>query len=137
MAAREEGRELLGRLFRAAESCNPKERLSLELARSLYGDTVTASVTRLELFASCSFRHFLSYGLRLGERDIYEFTPADFGTICHKALELFARQLKKQHLEWAALDDGTRDTLAEGALLDAVYSSRSDALLSSERTRHM
>ena len=137
MAAKPGTKALLEQLLHAAASRNPEESLSMALARSLYGDRLAASVTRLELFASCAFRHFLSYGLRLQEREVYEVTPADFGTVCHKALELFSRKVKKDRLDWASLPDPERDGLAEQALLEAVYGYGDDILSSSARSLHM
>ena len=49
----------------------------------------SGSVSRLELFASCAYEHFLQYGLRLAQREIYEVKAADLGTVFHKALDLF------------------------------------------------
>ena len=39
------------------------------MAEKLYLDPERVSVTRLEKFASCAYAHFLSYGLRLSDRE--------------------------------------------------------------------
>ncbi len=65
------------------------EDIGQESAKSLYTDVSEFSITRLESFASCEFSHFLKYGLKLKERDIYEFTPADLGNIYHDAASFF------------------------------------------------
>lgn len=57
----------------------PDDRLSKEAAKILYEEGIDRGVTRLERYASCAFAHFLAYGLRLRERQKYEFKPLDLG----------------------------------------------------------
>ena len=45
-------------------------------ARALYSPILRGSVTRMELYASCAYAHFLSYGLELSERQMYEIGRA-------------------------------------------------------------
>ncbi len=50
------------------------------------------SVTQLETYFSCPFKHFVRYGLNLKEKEIFAFDQRDVGNICHKAVELFVNQ---------------------------------------------
>ena len=50
------------------------------------------SVTQLETFFSCPFKHFAKYGLKLSEKESFAFDARDSGNICHKAVELFVGQ---------------------------------------------
>ena len=63
-------------------------RLAPELTKELYSDRNRVSVTRLEKFASCAYAHFLSYGLRLSDREEYGFEALDraqvFGDVFQK-----------------------------------------------------
>jgi len=58
---------------------------------------VPMSPTRLETWASCPFRYFLSNVLYLGERDdperVVEISPAEKGTLIHKILERFLTEV--------------------------------------------
>ena len=47
------------------------------------------SISRLETFAACPYRHFIDYGLKPIERKIPELTPIDSGNFYHDALESF------------------------------------------------
>ena len=49
----------LDRLIRQAVMLAEKEQLSPETAKSLYGNTIVGSVTRMEQYARCAFAHFL------------------------------------------------------------------------------
>ena len=79
-------------LLGAASSAKRGDRISRAAARLLYGSKLHNSASRLELFSRCEAAHFLRYGLRLGERPEYSFSGLDFGTILHRALELFANE---------------------------------------------
>lgn len=63
--------------------------LAPEIARRLFGDR-TLSVSRLEDFAACPFRHYVTYGLRPEERKNWTVTPIETGNFFHESLRSFA-----------------------------------------------
>ena len=132
-----EGRKLTEALLKAVRSRNPEKGLGLLLAERLYGKDLRNSVTRLEEMAACEFRHFLDYGLRLKERDEYIFTPADFGTVMHDALQLFSENLAGKGQSWESLSDDVRDRLADEALRQVMDSYNNRILYSTGRNEHM
>ncbi|MCI8327820.1 MAG: helicase-exonuclease AddAB subunit AddB [Lachnospiraceae bacterium] len=81
------------------------------LIHELYGKVLESSVTRLERYAACACAHYLQYGLGLTERQIQEFTPADFGNVFHAAIEDFSRGLRREGLTWNELDLETSERL--------------------------
>ncbi len=104
-------------LNRAAAEAIPKTTVQGTLAAELYGINKPYSASRLELFASCSFRHFLSYALKVSERDVFEFTAADIGTILHDAVRLFSDEMKR--LDWKNADEATANKVADAAFMTA------------------
>lgn len=74
--------------------------LSKVVARALYGRYLENSVTRLETFAACAYRHFLQYGLTLREREEFGFETVDMGNVYHGVLELFAGKLAESDYSW-------------------------------------
>lgn len=58
------------------------------------------SVTRLETFAACAYRHFLQYGLTLKEREEFGFETVDMGNVFHAVLEIFAAKLAENGYTW-------------------------------------
>ena len=74
--------------------------LSKMVARLLYGKNLQNSVSRLETFAACAYRHFLQYGLALKEREEFDFEAADMGNVYHAVLESFGGKLKENHYTW-------------------------------------
>lgn len=68
---------------------------SIENGEELYFDKNKVYVTELEQYFSCPFKHFITYGLKLKEKEIYQIDPRDTGNICHKGAELFVKTLMK------------------------------------------
>lgn len=61
--------------------------LSPEGVQALFGSAVPMSATRLDLYNSCHFSHFLRYGLDAKPRQRAKFRPSDYGTFMHAVLE--------------------------------------------------
>jgi len=74
--------------------------LSAAVAKALYGLRLENSVTRLETYAACAYRHFLQYGLSLKEREEFAFENVDMGNVYHAILEQFAAKLKENNYTW-------------------------------------
>ena len=80
----ETARQLLMEVLPAEEM----QKLTEETARRLFM-TDRLSVSRLEQFASCPYRHFIDYGLRPVRQENFEFENNDAGTFFHAALERY------------------------------------------------
>ena len=106
-------------------------------AKAMYGEGNTYSVTRLEKYASCAYAHFLQYGLRLKEREVYEFAAVDMGNLLHSAVELFARKVDKGPYGWFDLKEDTRNALAEECVDEVITDYRNTLLFDSYRNEYM
>ena len=113
------------RLRSAALSLYRPEVLQSPIARALYGNMIVGSISRMETGAKCCLRHHLQYGLRLQERDLYEFSPADGGSILHAALQRFDACLQAEEISWKDFTAEEAVRLSARALQDeaAVYRS--------------
>ena len=92
--------EKRSRLTQAAFKRYEDSGLSRAVARALYGKQLENSVTRLETYAACAYRHFLQYGLSLKEREEFGFETVDMGNVYHAVLEGFAGQLAQEGYSW-------------------------------------
>ncbi|MFF2887780.1 helicase-exonuclease AddAB subunit AddB [Paenibacillus sp. NPDC057967] len=72
---------------------NRESSLPVTLARELYGERMTVSVSRMERFVSCPFQHFAIHGLKLRERKLYRLEAPDVGQLFHAALSKLASSL--------------------------------------------
>ena len=73
-------------------------------------------MTRLEQYAACAYAHFLMYGLKLSEREQYEFAPVDMGNIFHETLEAFSKKLDASDYTWKTLPREVADEWVEECL---------------------
>lgn len=99
-AGRQEQREKVELLRRAAFLHYRESGLSRAVARALYGMQLENSVSRLETYASCAYRHFLQYGLTLREREEFGFENVDMGNAFHQVLDVFALRLEESGYTW-------------------------------------
>ncbi|MCL6452546.1 MAG: PD-(D/E)XK nuclease family protein [Alicyclobacillus sp.] len=91
---------LSGLTHRAAASPLPAD-----LAGEVYGRPLHMNVYQLETVASCPFRHFLQYGLRLREPERNDVTAAERGTLIHAAVAGFVERFRSDLAGWRKLSD--------------------------------
>ncbi len=121
--AGEENGEKRDFLRRAAFRRYRESGLSAVVAEALYGKHLENSVSRLETFAACAYRHFLQYGLTLKEREEFSFEKKDMGNVYHTVLEQFAGKLAENNLTWFEFSEefAEREIHAAMESLAAVY----------------
>ena len=124
-------------LMKSGFYTRPADGLTKEVAKQLYGEHFQDSITRIERFSACAFAHFLTYGLRLRERQIYEFQPVDLGNVCHSALEYYSRKLKEEHLSWTEIEEEKRKEYIDDSVEHAISDYGNSVLYSSARNEYM
>ncbi len=90
-----------------------EEPLSKELSLKLYGEILKNSVTRLEKFAMCQYSHFLTYGLKLSEREEMKFERKDLGNVYHDVLEEFSKDITNSGRTLVDFDDDEALTIVD------------------------
>ena len=93
---REEYREAVERILKGIFFENTEERISKEMSLALYGEILKGSVSRMEVFYSCPYAHFLQYGLSLRDRKTSEVQAFTIGNVYHRMLELFFQKLMRR-----------------------------------------
>lgn len=110
--------------------------LSAAVARALYGKRLENSVSRLETYAACAYRHFLQYGLSLKERQEFSFENVDMGNVYHAVLEGFAARLGESGHTWFDFPEEFARTAVEEALELCVASYGETVLYGSARNEY-
>ncbi len=129
----EEWKERLERLLGSLHYTNEEMPLDPQTSLLLYGDRLLASVSRMERFVSCPFRHFASHGLRLRERRLYRVDAPDIGQLFHAALR---QTTEKLFAEGRARADRTEWQREAAAAIERLMPRvQSQILLSSHRHR--
>jgi len=133
----EEYQDMAKQLLEAAFYENNNDAISKSVARTLYGDVLENSATRLEKFSACAFAHFLEYGLGLRRRVQYEFSDMDMGNVMHEALEKFAQKLQAERLDLKDVQDDKRDTFIAASVDEIMADYGNTIAQSSARNQYM
>lgn len=126
----------LENLRAAAKDGKNVDKIHAALAKALYTNELSGSVTRLEKYASCAYAHFLQYGIEARERQEYGFQGLDFGNILHEALDLYARELSKKNLKWNQADEALQELLIEQCVDKAILKYDTTVLYYTARDRY-
>ena len=135
--SRPEWRKKIETLLDAGYKHSPADRLSDLVARKLYGENFADSITRIEQYSACAYAHFLRYGLRLKEREEYEFEAVDLGNVCHGALERYAKRVQESGRTWTDLPDEERKQLIDECMDETIADYGNSILYSTARNEYM
>lgn len=130
-------REKTEKLLKASETHYTKEPISRAVTRALYGTELSNSVTRLERFAACAYAHYLTYGLKLGERELPELASVDVGNIYHDALEKFSKKIEESSYTWFELPDEVKEQFVDEAMEEAVLKCKNTEAFADVRNQYL
>ncbi|MBP3677719.1 MAG: helicase-exonuclease AddAB subunit AddB [Agathobacter sp.] len=111
--------------------------ISHVVAEAIYGKNIEGSVTRLESFARCAYSHYLTYGLKLREREESGFESVDMGNLYHTAVEIYSKKLAESAHDWFTVPDATRDTFAQTAMEEAILAYPNLSIYATAENAHM
>ncbi len=110
--------------------------ISHVVAEAIYGKNIEGSVTRLEKFARCAYAHFLSYGLKLKEREESGFESVDMGNLYHAAVEIYSNKLAESRYDWFTVPEDIRDDFAQNAMEEAILAYPNLSIYATEEDAH-
>ena len=116
---------------------NSNDMISEAIAAVLYGKQITSSVTRIEKYAACAFAHFMSYGLFLEKRKIYELAAADMGTLYHESLLRYSIKVKSLGADWTQISEEKRDELIADSVKEVTDDYGNTILRSSHQNEYL
>jgi len=111
--------------------------ISHVVAEAVYGKNIEGSVTRLENFAKCAYSHYLSYGLKLREREESGFESVDMGNLYHTAVELYSKKLAESEYDWFSVPEEIRDRYANEAMDEAILAYPNLSIYATAENAHM
>lgn len=107
----EENEEYKPKIDHVLNSCRANAGITAENAKRLFASD-ERSVSQFEKYASCPYSYFLSYGLRLHERDVWEINKINIGNLCHRIVQKYCERvseglstLSEIHSRWHHMSD--------------------------------
>ncbi|WP_433748804.1 helicase-exonuclease AddAB subunit AddB [Falsibacillus pallidus] len=107
------------------------------ISKSIYGEEILASVSRMEMYHGCPFSHFARHGLKLQERDIFKLDAPDIGEMFHGALKWISEEVNRRNISWAKLSKEECFQLAKAAVNELAPKLQHQILLSSNRHHYI
>jgi ATP-dependent helicase/nuclease subunit B len=111
--------------------------LSPQIAHQLMPGALTASVTRIESFASCPFRHFARHHLRLEPRQEQDVTPMDLGTVYHGILERIVKRTLRDRRDWCEIEPKLNQEWIADFAEELGQDLRGEIMLSTARNQYL
>lgn len=68
---------------------NLPQNINKENIKRLYGNTLKASISKLEAYKRCAFSYYLKYGLKLKKKEELKIQSIDTGTFMHEVIDEF------------------------------------------------
>lgn len=112
-------------------------KISKAVAAALFGKNMYASVTKLEKYAQCAYEYYLQYGLKLQEREMYDFAASDLGLAFHGSLERYFNKLRSAGISFTQIEEGKSKELMDESVEEAVAMSELSAMYATKRTAYM
>lgn len=129
--------ERLNTVLKGFYYTNEIEILDTSKVRNLYGKHLYMSVSKLEKFVQCPFSYFVQYGLRAGERKVYNLTAPDLGSFMHNIIEVFSKKLREQNLTWRDIDRNWCSENVSSIINNTLEERPNSVLNSSKRYMHI
>jgi ATP-dependent helicase/nuclease subunit B len=104
---------LTDQLLSSLKYKNIPEKLTPKIVEGLYGDTIYASVSKLEEFYRNEYSYFLKYGLKLQERETSDLSPADTGQYFHAAMDKLIKMITADNLNFNEVNQDQIDQVAK------------------------
>lgn len=130
-------REALNAAINGAFYLNNNLALDKVVAQALYKEGMGTSITRIEKYAACAYAHFLAYGLKLAERQVYEIKSVDMGNIFHEAIELFSRKIIEKNIDFKDVTDSIRRDIVSEVVTEVTENYGGKVFKSSARNNYM
>ena len=115
----------------------PESSLTRDMAQKLYGDILENSVTRLEKFSACAYQHFLTYGLKLTEREEYKFQALDLGNLFHSSIEKFSYKLERGGYTWTNIPNDKLQEFIDTSVEECIVDYGNSILYSTARNEYI
>ncbi len=109
--------------------------LSAQASKSLFLEDVF-SISKLETFASCPFKHFIRYGLKPRENETFSLLNHMVGSYYHDALDNFSKLIKEQP-SWPFITQEAREALMHSASEKALSASIYEIIEDSFRNKNI
>lgn len=112
-------------------------KVSAEAIRSVFGNRLSLTQSRLEKYVMCGFDYYCSYvlGLRESKRAVFQLN--DIGTFIHYILEMFVKEISEGGVLRLTLSDSEIDEILSRTVKNYLFEVLGEDYAISSRTKHL
>ena len=103
---------------------NQPEEIDKKNLDKLYGSKLKTSISRLEAYRQCPFSYYMTYGLKLKEREELKIQPIDTGSFLHEVIDEFFEYLKAHELSPKSISEEESKSILNNIIDTKLESNR-------------
>lgn len=103
----------------------------------IYQKKIKTSVSRMEQYYQCSYKHFAQYSLKLEERKTYKLDAPDIGQLFHEALKQITEWVQVEEKQFEDLNENEANNYAKRVMEKLSPILQHQILHSSNRYQYM
>jgi ATP-dependent helicase/nuclease subunit B len=125
--------------FRAWKSLSYDNRSSLssQIAARLFAVPLRATVSQVETFATCPFKHFLRYGLGLEQRSEDDHLAINLESAFHSILQNLVSEMLRRRIDWPKLSSEAAAEMVAKYTEQVAQTLSGEMMLSNSRNRYL
>lgn len=100
-------------------------------------EIISGSISKFELYNECSYKYFLTYVLKLKEREQFELSSIDMGNFYHEAIERYSQALKEDGKTFREVTEAEREKYIDVAISQTFESMAKVATLEDYTQRYI
>ncbi|MCR5581963.1 MAG: exodeoxyribonuclease V subunit gamma [Pseudobutyrivibrio sp.] len=100
-------------------------------------ESISGSVSKFEQYNECSYKYFLTYILKLREREKFELSSIDMGNFFHEAIERYSKSLKNDGKTFKTVTEEERQQYIDVAIAQTFESMAKVATLEDSTQRYI
>lgn len=114
-----ENKKIYDKIHKGIFYNNNKNPLAAEIRENLYKKKAF-SVSEIESYSACPYKHFIAYGLRPEVEKEYDIDALDVGIIVHKSFEELSDYLKDMDLDLADIENEKINQILEEKFREGI-----------------
>lgn len=115
----------------------PQKGMNAQNPEILYRFAARSSVSRLERFNDCPFRHYVQYALRPKERKELKEEASDQGNYFHEAFDRFTKTVQAGRIAWKDINEALCESMMEQVLDEIEETHNNEVFQSTARNKAM
>lgn len=119
-----EWKDKLEMAIKALNYNNTPEKITKENIEKMYGDTLKTSVSKLEQYSSCPFSYYLTYGLKLNDKETFKVEAVDTGSFMHDVIDSFFKEIEEREINIKQLTDEELEKIVYEIISDKLKLNR-------------